>query len=215
MYAKHDPSTGLHDVKPIPAFAIETPSPWPVLLGICLVLLLLFAAYRLRNRPSTSTGQRRDPESYYRAAVERLDAMDAERSSENAEVRILGETLSNILRRFLEETLGFPALESTPTEIEAKLPTALSAALPILPKESVEELNAQCCKVLRFCERATFSDDAQKRFSVTSEEFESAILESRQLLRKIHLEQKREEERTRSVIDDGHPSSSSGGGAHV
>lgn len=199
-FAKHDPSTGLNDIKAVPHFSLDHSYQWPLAVGILFILALCLVGYWFKKKGDAKVETSETEAEPYSQALERIAELNRARRDGKVEVRTLAETLSNIVRYCIERELQFPAVDYTPREIERALPRVLASSLPLLPKESIHELIIQCSSILSFCETATFADNADARYSLDSTEFDTAITSSKNLLRKISHELKRENERTRSVV---------------
>lgn len=104
---------------------------WLAVLAAGLLLAYLVAR-RFRRRPvavpvPAPPAPPPDPKSAYARALERLAQIERERLPERGEVAGHYELVADVLRRYLEEGPGAPALERTTAELAWALPPALAA----------------------------------------------------------------------------------------
>lgn len=200
--ALHDPSTGLHDIKPLEGFS---PFPTEILwfFGILLLALLLYLLKRalpkqtheLKPEPCT-------PFELFQAQVEELEtSLDTASSS----TRELSASLSMSLRSFLQSSFQLPACEMTTNEIASQLDYSLRHALPIVPSASRESIAGDCIRVLKKCEK--FSFQAQ-RFASQNQDLSDLFQATRKVVNELQSFLAKEIERTRSVASE-HSSSPS------
>ncbi len=111
---------GIKDLAPLVEFARPV---WPyILLGLAMLVLvgLLIYYLRERQRPPEPEAPPPLPEprvSPYEAAIKRLRLLEKARLDAPAEIKPFFVELSDLLRTYLEEGLGVPALERTTREL--------------------------------------------------------------------------------------------------
>ena len=123
MALQHDPSTGFHDIKPLPAFPIRESSWFPgTALTVALALIAFLIARRFQSRPSEPV-KALTPIEEFELSLRSLSGRDCSNviAADGAATLI-----SAALRRYLERTLNFAAEEMTPSEIAKQLPAAAS-----------------------------------------------------------------------------------------
>ncbi len=105
----------IHDIKPM----IEFPNllPFILIIAVILIAIVLFVGFRLYKK-----FKRRmvSPEKLIPCWEKALNALDALLKEEIVDSRTLKKfyyALTEILKRYLEERFGFPAIEQTTTEI--------------------------------------------------------------------------------------------------
>ncbi len=140
----------IEDIKPID----YKPRPWwlPWLLGGLLILLALglFYRYYWLRRPVPAPVQTPEPEAPRSAdvlALERLHALEEKKLWQSGAIKQYHTELTDILRTYIEERYGEPALESTTAELMLRL-----SPYPI-PDTSREQLGA----VLRLADLVKFA----------------------------------------------------------
>jgi hypothetical protein len=111
---------GIRDLAPL----VEFPQPiWPyVLLALAVIILIATILYYLRERrkaPPPPPPAPSEPEiTPYEAALARIRALSEEEALEAPErVKPFYVELSDLLRTYLEDRLGIPALERTTREL--------------------------------------------------------------------------------------------------
>ena len=113
-------AAGIKDLAPLVEFAGPV---WPyVLLGMAMLALvgLLIYYLRERSRPPEPEAPPPPPEprvSPYEVAIKRLRQLEKADVEAPLEIKPFFVELSDLLRRYLEESLGVPALERTTREL--------------------------------------------------------------------------------------------------
>lgn len=203
--AAPDASTGFHDIKPLPEF-----NPISTLWFLPLAVLLAYALYRWwkkkadapRVRPSIP---QRDP---LEVALERLSRLEQQISAGAISVREFAVSLSLILRTCWQNVLHFEATEQTVGEVAMSLPSALQSSLRATDQQALLNYAGVAVKILRFCERAAFADDAEQVFTLGSEKVNENLNASRTALETLSLwvkNERREEERRAATLDVAQP----------
>lgn len=137
----HDPTKGFHDLKPLLGTHSVDLSLLPLLI-VPLLLLLLWVRRRSRKPGPVSK-----PKDYLRE----LESLCREARTENRSIRELASELSLLVRGFLDERVGIPAVERTRKELVRELQNASTLTEP--EKELIHE-------ILRECELLTYSPNA-------------------------------------------------------
>lgn len=196
------PNAGLefHDIKPLPTFS---PFPWTYVwsgIGVlaCLLLFLLLKKIRQNRNQLAAEPLRLPPADEALAELNRLNEL---RREGRISLRDLSSRVSLLLRLYLERRMGFPAVEQTAFEVGTNLPLALARALPVLAKERHIASTNRVKALLRNLERFTFADTSTEYFHLESNEVNALFPEVETIIREFETALKREEERTRSVID--------------
>ncbi len=175
--SSHSAADGFHDIKPLPEF--HPVSPWWV-YGPLLAALVLTSSWWLGRRPARSVPQ--PVKAPIDRARERLRELELARSRSEISSRDFASELSLAYRNFLEQRLGFPAVEQTVSEIAAGLPARLKRALPMVAEPQSAATCNETKSVLRFLERAAFADDATVRYPLESQAVGDAFNQIRQLV---------------------------------
>ncbi len=111
---------GIKDLAPLVEFASPV---WPyVLLGLAMLVLVGLLIYYLRERRRPPEPEPPPPPSEprvspYEAAIKRLRLLEKASLDAPAEIKPFFVELSDLLRTYLEEGLGVPALERTTREL--------------------------------------------------------------------------------------------------
>lgn len=107
-------------------------SPWPASLVLAVILLLAAGLYRLvgrRRRNVVVIEPEAPPEPVaptpYQVALERLDRLERERWPAQGKVALHYESVTQVLRQYLEHAHEVPALERTTSELLWALPPHL------------------------------------------------------------------------------------------
>jgi hypothetical protein len=188
-----------HDIKPLPSFGTSGSWPW-FLLAALVVLLVLWLLFRRRRPIAVSIA----PVPHGEEALGRIAELRQLRKDKAVGVRELGERLSLTLRTYLARALGFGARELTATEIGWRLESAFQRALPVVPRERCSDFSAELLRILRFGERAEYADNAESSYPLESSEFDRALSAAESSVHTLEEWLKREEERTRSVVETAH-----------
>jgi len=190
----HDPSTGLHDIKPPPEFYLfPTEILWLCAAGLLLILFLVLRPF-LRRSPAPLNTPSISAFAIFKAQIEELRSA-LKRDSLNQ--REFASTLSLTIRGFLEASFALPATDLTNREIEDELDALLCKTLPTLPSQTRETLQRDHVRILRKCEKLSFQ---ATRYASQDEESESLLRESVEQVKALHYWLEKETERTRSVV---------------
>ncbi len=128
LLAKDDPGQTISDIAPPLAKPL---SPWwwvgAGAAGLLLLALILYFWRRWRRRPPQSAPPPLPP---HLLAYQALDRLLAEELLARGEVKAFYETLSAILRRYIEQRFGLRAPERTTEEFLAELGTTVGLSSP-------------------------------------------------------------------------------------
>lgn len=155
--------TLLRDIKPMQRYPLQLPF-WLYLLLFVIALLLglyLLLGYIKKSRLAKAKPMQLKPVAQvikaspapkaWQTALQELDALCAEMLLEQGELVQYHFRLSEILRRFLEASYAFPALEMTQSEISA-----------ILRQRNISK-SMDLQRFLIFCDMAKFAKASPKR----------------------------------------------------
>lgn len=197
--AIHDAKTGFHDIKPLPEFH---PSALPSILT-WLVLALLFATLCyliLRKKPKKLAAKVEkilSPEEKAYAALRELRS-DLEKTGIN--VRDFSNSISEIVRGYLEETFHFPAQELTPKEIEIKFPEYWKKQFPSLSAKHYDEVHLDLKRIFSLCKWISFAKDSEKTYAQGTKSLSELLDQSEGLIRSIAELLVKEKDRTTEVL---------------
>ncbi len=191
----HDPSTGLHDIKPPPGF-----SPFPdevIWIAVAAVVLLAWFALKRLRRKTVPAVSMQGPAPYEVLQV-RLAEIEAEIRADSFSQREISSNISMSLRSYLEQCLHLPACEMTPKELDAQLDFSLRHHLPVVPNAAREELARNWIRVLKKCEKLSFQ---AQRYSSEEQDILTLLDSSRAAAKELRSVLEKEQERTRSVVE--------------
>lgn len=174
----HDPSSGFHDIKPLPEFH---PLPLGLIAGLLAAALagaLSAYWYRKQGRGAAS-GPATPPSPPHVRALEELRELERSSKRRAVSVDMLSARASITLRTYIEEILGFGATDCTTKELLAQLPSRLAAAPIGFDPQAAGTRARQAGVLFEFFDYLSFAADAAVRYPVESsavqERLEQAI----------------------------------------
>ena len=200
---------GFHDIKPLPQFAPLNLTILAIILGAVVLALLLWYFHRKSKRRQAPPPPPPPPPE--RVALAELRILNERRKTKQVDIREFAACLSLTLRHYLETVLEFPAEEATFTEFVRIFPPQIKKALPMLPQDKYSDFSRTSEHVLRFCQRAAFSDYAEENYPLESAAVDGIVTETEELIRTLAHFLGKEAERTRGVIAAGALKTAQGG----
>ncbi len=186
-YAKllHDPSTGFHDIKPLPEFH---PVPIGLIVGLAAAALLMLLFYYWYKKQFQREGMR----SFEQQLPPNVRALEEIRTLERAAERNaisvdeLSARASITLRRFIEEVYGFGATDCTTKELLSVLLSSMQSKPTHFPTADAKQAVKNAASLFSFLDYLSFAGDASVRYPVDSSSVKQQLEAAAGFVRTVH-----------------------------
>ncbi len=165
----------LFDIKPIQVVAKDYRALYRQIGGFLLVIVLLIALYFLTRQYQKKKAQLQEELPPYERALQTLKALEAFHPTVQQEYKDYYSTLTDVVRRYLEEEASIDALESTTDELMEKLNLRKDAGTLALQRETLANLR----KVLQQADLVKFARSAPSI---------AALVNDRQMVEQVVVE---------------------------
>jgi hypothetical protein len=166
--APHDATSGLHDIKAVPTFFVNSHAltylPWA--LAVFSLVAVIYALYRRKKKQTEITL------SPYQQLLETIKALELRAKNQSIPLAHFASELSLSLRHFIDQTCNFGTVDKTCDEISSELPPLLKVQLDKVSNKRTKSFFEGLLVYLNRCQEVAYGlpqHDSQTDSSLISE----------------------------------------------